>query len=107
MDFRAVEFRPFRAGLYFDVRTHRALPWAITLRPVGAKGKKPGDSPHAMGVNEVNNVRRQSRQHGQFSQHCPKISNSVRVYPLIVSFVLSLKTYRGMGQGNVAQVTNR
>ena len=107
MDFLAVEFGPFRAGLYFDARTHRALPWAITLRPVGAKGKKPGDSPHAIGVNEVNNVRRQSRQHGQFSQHCPKISNSVRVYALIVSFVLSLKTYRGMGQGNVAQVTNR
>ncbi len=48
MDFRAVEFRPFRAGLYFDVRTHRALPWAITLRPVGAKGKKLGDSPRAI-----------------------------------------------------------
>ena len=48
MDLRAVEFRPFRAGLYFDVRTHRALPWAITLRPVGAKGKKLGDSPHAI-----------------------------------------------------------
>jgi hypothetical protein len=42
MDFLAVEFRPFRAGLYFDVQTHRALPWAFTLRPVGAKGKKPG-----------------------------------------------------------------
>ena len=26
----------------------RALPWAITLRPVGAKGKKLGDSPHAI-----------------------------------------------------------
>jgi hypothetical protein len=44
MDLRAVEFRPFRAGLYFDVRAHRALPWAINLRPVGAKGKKLGDS---------------------------------------------------------------
>jgi hypothetical protein len=48
MDFRAVEFRPFRAGLYFDARTHRALPWAITLRPVGEKGKKLGDSPHVI-----------------------------------------------------------
>ena len=36
MDFRAVESRPFRAGLYFNVRAHRALPWAFTLRPVGA-----------------------------------------------------------------------
>jgi len=45
MDFLAVEFRPFRAGLYFDVRAHRALPWAFTLRPVGAKGKKPGTVP--------------------------------------------------------------
>ena len=51
--------------------------------PLGQKarnrGQETGDSPRAVGVNEVNNVRRQSRQHGRFSQHCPKISNSARV----------------------------
>ena len=32
-------FRPFRAGICF-VLVPRALPWAITLRPFGAFGRK-------------------------------------------------------------------
>ena len=48
MDFRAVGFRPFRAGLYFDVRT-QGVALGYHLAPRWGKRQETGDRPHTIG----------------------------------------------------------